>query len=372
MTIFLLLLLVLLIAGACGRARAIAFQLMLCAAGGLVLAAALLSPLHELADRYISAHMLQHELLMVLAAPLLALARTQVLLLSSLPQRARRFAACAIGRLRMGMAAAWVLHSSALWLWHVPSFYDAAVQRPVFHAAQHLSFFGTALLFWSAVFQRRSGYGAAALYVFLTSMHSGVLGALLFLSPRLWYRSYAAQPGALEDQQLAGLIMWIPGGLILALTALLLLWRWLHHMEQRVAAGERLSPLGASAHRLGLLVTLASGLGAALVLTACNDPKAAAISLTGGNPDKGRAAIRNYGCATCHTIPGIAAANGVVGPPLTGVANRAYVAGHPNSAEQLISWIRDPQKVRSPTPMPNMGVSESDARDIAAYLYTLR
>ena len=105
MTIFLILLLVVLIAGACGSARSTARQLMLCAAGGLVIAAALLSPLHELADRYISAHMLQHELLMVLAAPLLALARPQMLLLSLLRQRARRFAARVIGRLRMGMAA---------------------------------------------------------------------------------------------------------------------------------------------------------------------------------------------------------------------------------------------------------------------------
>ena len=161
MTIFLILLFVALIAVVCGRGRATARQLMLCSTGWLVLAAALISPLHELADQYLSAHMLQHELLIVLAAPLLALARPQVLLLSLLRQRARRFAARVIGRLRMGMAGAWVLHSLALWLWHVPSFYDAAVQRQVFHAAQHLSFFGTALVFWWAVFQRRfahSGY----------------------------------------------------------------------------------------------------------------------------------------------------------------------------------------------------------------------
>jgi cytochrome c2 len=199
-------------------------------------------------------------------------------------------------------------------------------------------------------------------------LHSGLLGVLLFISPRPWYATYALQPKALQDQQLAGLIMWIPGGVVLAVTALWLLWHWLDEMEQRNAR-QRLRGLASGAPpAMALILVLA---GAALT-AGCDDGRTTAIALTGGNPDGGKAAIRKYGCWTCHTIPGIHGANAVVGPPLDKVANRAYVAGHPNSPEHLMNWIRHPQQVRNPTPMPDMGVTESDARDIAAYLYTLR
>jgi cytochrome c len=121
-----------------------------------------------------------------------------------------------------------------------------------------------------------------------------------------------------------------------------------------------------------LLAVLAFCLSLPAMLGACGDPRPVAIALTAGSPQQGKEAIRKYGCWTCHTIPGVHGANGVVGPPLDKIANRAYVAGYPNSPEHLISWIRHPQKVRNPTPMPDMGVTEEDARDIAAYLYTLR
>ena len=94
--------------------------------------------------------------------------------------------------------------------------------------------------------------------------------------------------------------------------------------------------------------------------------------LTGGDVDRGREAVRRYGCWTCHTIPGVSGANASVGPPLAGLANRAYVAGRPNSPDDLIRWVRHPQSVRSPTPMPDVGVTEQDGRDIVAFLYTLR
>ena len=93
----------------------------------------------------------------------------------------------------------------------------------------------------------------------------------------------------------------------------------------------------------------------------------------GGNPDHGRAAIRYYGCHTCHTIPGIAGANATVGPPLTQMAHRSFIAGElPNSPENLIHWIEHPHSVEPKTAMPEMGVTDQDAKDIAAYLYTLR
>ena len=94
--------------------------------------------------------------------------------------------------------------------------------------------------------------------------------------------------------------------------------------------------------------------------------------IAGGDPERGERALVAYGCGSCHVIPGVPAAEGRVGPPLTAFADRAYVAGRlPNEPESLLRWIRDPQSVDSLTAMPNLGVAEQDARDIASYLYTL-
>ena len=98
-----------------------------------------------------------------------------------------------------------------------------------------------------------------------------------------------------------------------------------------------------------------------------------ARTLTGGDPEKGVAAIARYGCAACHVIPGIRGAAGTVGPPLTAIASRGYLAGHlPNSPANMMLWIQQPQHIDRRTAMPNMGVTDEDARNITAYLYTLR
>jgi cytochrome c2 len=98
-----------------------------------------------------------------------------------------------------------------------------------------------------------------------------------------------------------------------------------------------------------------------------------AAALTGGDPDKGMAAIGRYGCGSCHDIPGIRAAHGTVGPPLGGIAARTYLAGQlSNTPEHMMRWIRHPQHVEPGTAMPEMGVTEGDARDIAAFLHTLQ
>jgi cytochrome c2 len=109
-------------------------------------------------------------------------------------------------------------------------------------------------------------------------------------------------------------------------------------------------------------------------LAACDrNAEQEAIRLTGGRPARGRELIRHYGCVSCHTIPGIRGADALVGPPLAGIASRAYIAGVlPNTPETMMLWIRNPQAVDSLTAMPNTGVTAGDARDIAAYLYTLR
>jgi cytochrome c len=95
--------------------------------------------------------------------------------------------------------------------------------------------------------------------------------------------------------------------------------------------------------------------------------------LTGGDPDRGRWAIRKYGCASCHSVPGVLGANGLVGPPLDRMASRMVLAGHlPNTPANMVRWIQHPQRLRRDTAMPDTGVTEPEARDIAAYLYTLR
>jgi cytochrome c len=98
-----------------------------------------------------------------------------------------------------------------------------------------------------------------------------------------------------------------------------------------------------------------------------------AITLTGGDPDKGISAIGRYGCGSCHDIPGIRSARGSVGPPLGRIATRTYLAGRlSNSPANMMRWIQHPQQVEPGTAMPEMGVSPGDARDMTAFLYTLR
>jgi cytochrome c len=117
------------------------------------------------------------------------------------------------------------------------------------------------------------------------------------------------------------------------------------------------------------------GLIALLVgLTACSqDLERAAAAMTGGDPGRGRAMIRQYGCNACHVIPGVSGANSLVGPSLAQVASRVYLAGViQNTPEGMIRWLQNPQEVDQRTAMPNLGMTEAAARDIASYLYTLR
>jgi cytochrome c2 len=104
-----------------------------------------------------------------------------------------------------------------------------------------------------------------------------------------------------------------------------------------------------------------------------NETERTARSMTGGEPGRGRAAITRYGCSACHTIPGIKGATALVGPPLDRIASRSYIAGvMPNSPENMIRWIENPPGIDRMTAMPNLGVNDQDARDIASYLYTLK
>jgi cytochrome c2 len=121
----------------------------------------------------------------------------------------------------------------------------------------------------------------------------------------------------------------------------------------------------------GLGVLFAAIIGAG-VLSACNGAGPAATAMAAGDAERGRDALRRYGCATCHTIPGVRGAVGTVGPPLSQFARRAYAAGAPNDPDYVVRFIQHPRQVRPGTPMPEMGLSDHDVRDMAAYLYTLR
>ena len=122
-----------------------------------------------------------------------------------------------------------------------------------------------------------------------------------------------------------------------------------------------------SVGRLCRAAAVAMALGAG----ACDRASQNLADLTGGDPRRGEAAIRTYGCGSCHTIPGIRGANGQVGPPLTGIAERVYVGGVvTNTPENLVRWIQDPPSIDPKTAMPNVGVTYQDAVDIAGYLYS--
>ena len=115
------------------------------------------------------------------------------------------------------------------------------------------------------------------------------------------------------------------------------------------------------------------GLASAALAGCGDDDRDYAAGLTGGDPNRGRAAIEYHGCASCHTIPGVRGADGVVGPPLTNIGSRMYIGGVlQNKPANLVRWIRDPTAVDPRSAMPDLGVDEGDARDIAAYLYSLR
>jgi cytochrome c len=116
---------------------------------------------------------------------------------------------------------------------------------------------------------------------------------------------------------------------------------------------------------------MAAAAGGLILLVGCHEqpPQQAG----GGDPARGRELIREYGCVSCHVVPGVRGADGLVGPPLIHWSRRVYIAGHiPNTAENTVRWIMDPRAFAERTAMPDLGVTEPDARHIAAYLYTLR
>jgi putative membrane protein len=215
-------------------------ELLSFALGWASLAIALLSPIDSVAEHSFAIHMVQHEVLMVVAAPLIVLGRPLETFAWGVPAPVRR-AATAVARSSSvqelwhpatSPLGAWTLHALALWIWHVPVLFALALTSFGWHVAQHICFFASALAFWWSVFAGRSRTAGSwsIVSLFTTMLHTSALGALLTFAPSAWYPQGGAPAfglTALEDQQLGGLVMWVPGGLVYMIAGLALVRRWL-------------------------------------------------------------------------------------------------------------------------------------------------
>jgi putative membrane protein len=215
------------------------------ALGWFALTVAFASPFIASTRAVFSAHMVQHELLMVVGAPLMVLGRPLAIWTWALPRNWRPAVARTfrekkvrtVWRFMSAPVAASVVHAGAIWVWHVPVLFERAEVSLAVHTLQHCAFLFSALLLWWAVLKPRDQHSlAAVLCLFMTMVHTGALGVLLTFSGDVWYplsTSGAAHWGLtpIEDQQLGGLIMWVPGGVPYVVAALMLAARWLssHH-----------------------------------------------------------------------------------------------------------------------------------------------
>lgn len=223
-------------------------QAWLFAGGWCALAIALASPLDAWGGWLFSAHMLQHELLMLLAAPLMVMGRPLAVFAWALPNGFRKMhlprllhthsLAC-IWQWLVHPLIAWLMHAIVLWAWHAPYLFQLALRSEPWHIVQHASFFLTALLFWWVILQQPHGKdkrGWAMLLLFTTMLHTGALGALLTIASSPWYSFYIPTTqsigiGALEDQQLGGLIMWVPSSSAYLLAGLAIS---MHYLKKKV------------------------------------------------------------------------------------------------------------------------------------------
>jgi cytochrome c len=123
---------------------------------------------------------------------------------------------------------------------------------------------------------------------------------------------------------------------------------------------------------IAVIVVIAAGMSSWYAVTANRrDMESRATMVTGGDPEHGRLLVRSTGCAGCHEIPEVDGAIGTVGPPLSSISRRVYIGMVLNTPEHLIRWLRNPRSIDPMAAMPNVGLSEQEARDVAAFLYTL-
>lgn len=228
-----------------GNGRASAFY------GALVaLGVALVSPLDALAETLFSAHMVQHVLIMLVAAPLLVYGLPLRVVMHASPKRLLR-AVSRIKKLRLVKAISHALvnplivagiYAGAIWAWHLPVLYEQGLASDAAHALEHATFLAGSLLFWALVLAARATLSAPALIlVFATALQTTALGAVLTFASRPLYSTHTARAlewgwNPLDDQQLAGLIMWIPMGVVYLATLVLLLLGWLKELDRRLPA----------------------------------------------------------------------------------------------------------------------------------------
>jgi cytochrome c oxidase assembly factor CtaG len=215
--------------------------------GWTVLALSLVSPLHQAGERSFTMHMIEHELIMLVATLLLAASGAGGVLAWGLPRALRRSLAGgwtsplqSLWRRLTEPVTATIVQGVVMWAWHAPLLFDRALDSSGWHIAQHACFFVSSLLFWWAMLHPRgrgAGYGVSAACLFVTSLIGGALGALMSVSASPWYADYAAMGmtgiglDPVDDQRLAGLIMWIPGGLVHGVAAMALFYKWLKASE---------------------------------------------------------------------------------------------------------------------------------------------
>lgn len=218
-------------------------------AGALVtIVVALVSPLEALSGALVSAHMVQHVLLVIGAAPLLAWSAPGAALVRGLPPRLRAWNRTA--RVTAGLRAPrlrasrmpllrWLVYVVVLWVWHAAVLYGAAVEHEVVHVAEHATFLAAGWLVWSILLgpaRVRMAPGLAVLGVFTLALQGVFLSALLTFARTPWYEVYVDAAPAwgvdpLQDQQLAGVVMWVPAGLVHVVIGIVLLARWLGEID---------------------------------------------------------------------------------------------------------------------------------------------
>jgi cytochrome c oxidase assembly factor CtaG len=210
---------------------------------------ALVSPLDALSGVLLSAHMCQHLLLTLVAAPLLAVAAPLQAMAWGLQPTLRRQASRLQGGLRRALqhpmlpALGLALFTLVFTLWHIPALYNAALASEPVHIAEHATMLASALAFWWPIARpRRTHAGLGVILLFLSLIASGLLAALLVFAPHAWYAYGATEAwglSPLEDQQMAGAVMWVPGGAIYVLAGAAVLMRWLHADEELAARAQR-------------------------------------------------------------------------------------------------------------------------------------
>lgn len=223
-------------------------------AGWVVVLMSLVSPVAGLAGELLWVHMVQHLLMAVVAAPLLALGAPQATVRRALGPGARHTLARAVRRCSLQrrswspptVVVALLVHVAALWAWHAPPLYELAATNDAVHLLEHVIFLGSAVWLWTAVLaatrRGRRQHGLATLGMGVLIAQGGVLGALLTFTPQSLYTAYTGARGltALEDQQIAGTLMWVPPGFVYAIVGITLFVRWLELIEHDARRRERI------------------------------------------------------------------------------------------------------------------------------------